>query len=85
LLCYFIKYLAISERDSEETAAETDTPYYTMCIRIRIKVNKTSGRTFKPFVMGADGTLGIHASEVIDTLARKLTKQWDINNPETII
>jgi hypothetical protein len=35
------------------------------------------GRTFKPFVMGADGTLGIHAAEVIDTLARKLTKQWD--------
>jgi hypothetical protein len=31
--------------------------------------------------MGADGTLGIHAAEVIDTLARKLTKQWDINNP----
>jgi hypothetical protein len=39
------------------------------------------GRTFKPFVMGADGTLGIHAAEVIDILARKLTKQWDINNP----
>ena len=39
------------------------------------------GRTFKPFVMGADGTLAIHAAEVIDTLARKLTKQWDINNP----
>jgi hypothetical protein len=33
-------------------------------------------------VMGADGTLGIHAAEVIDTLARKLTKQWDINNPK---
>jgi hypothetical protein len=31
--------------------------------------------------MGADGTLGIHAAEVMDTLARKLTKQWDINNP----
>jgi hypothetical protein len=41
------------------------------------------GRTFfKPSVMGADGTpLGIHAAEVIDTLARKLTKQWDINSP----
>jgi hypothetical protein len=25
-------------------------------------------------VMGADGTLGIHAAEVIGTLARKLTK-----------
>jgi hypothetical protein len=26
-------------------------------------------------------TLGTHAAEIIDTLARKLTKQWDINNP----
>jgi hypothetical protein len=38
--------------------------------------------------MGADGTtstLGIHAAEVMDTLARKLTKQWDtINNPTAI-
>jgi hypothetical protein len=42
---------------------------------------QNSGRTFKPFVMGADGTLGTHAAEIIDTLARKLTKQWDINNP----
>jgi hypothetical protein len=38
-------------------------------------------RTFKPFVMGAGGTLGIHAAEVMDTLARKLTKQCYINNP----
>jgi hypothetical protein len=46
------------------------------------------GLTFKPFViqpfvMGADGTLGIHAAEVIeDTLARKLTKQWDTSSYE---
>jgi hypothetical protein len=32
---------------------------------------QNSGRTFKPFVMGADGTLGMHAAEIIDTLARK--------------
>jgi hypothetical protein len=50
------------------------------CLDTRLPAQNI-GRTFKPFVMGADGTLGIHAAEVIDTLARKLTKQWDINNP----
>jgi hypothetical protein len=39
-----------------------------------------AGSTFKPFVMGADGTLGLQAAEIMMVLAKNLAKEWKLRD-----
>jgi hypothetical protein len=37
-----------------------------------------AGATLKPFVMGADGTLGLQAAEIMMVMAKNLAKEWTL-------
>jgi hypothetical protein len=39
-----------------------------------------AGATFKPFVMGADGTLGLQAAEIMMVMAKNLAKEWTLRD-----
>jgi hypothetical protein len=39
------------------------------------------GATFKPFVMGADGTLGLQAAEIMMVMAKNLANEWKLQTP----